>query len=145
MLRFLNPMLGLADCLEEAGFKVHRTALSDRAGEVNLNLTKKPEVSSVLTPKRKTIERFPDAERFNVVDSVRVKCDTLDNVYLDNADFIKLDVQGSELPILTGGVNTLRRCSGVEVEVYFTEFYMGSLYSLTLISSCVIMVSLSSI
>jgi FkbM family methyltransferase len=54
---------------------------------------------------------------------------TLDSFVADHPDlcpdFLKLDVQGSELAVLQGGEQTLKRTGLVEVEVEFIEMYTG--------------------
>ena len=45
---------------------------------------------------------------------------------VEHVDFIKLDVQGAELPILRGAEEFLRRCVvGLEIEVEFLPLYHG--------------------
>ncbi len=44
---------------------------------------------------------------------------------ISDVDYIKLDVQGAELEILSGGRNLLKKSLGLEIEVEFTELYIG--------------------
>jgi hypothetical protein len=43
-----------------------------------------------------------------------------------SADFIKVDTEGHELPILLGAGELLDSCIGLEVEVYFNNFRNNS-------------------
>jgi len=101
------------------------TGLSDARKKMNLYLCKKPLVSSVYKPKFEFIKRFPDPERFEITETLEIDVDTLDHQKIEDPDFIKIDVQGHELPILEGGVQMLERVIGVETEVEFTPFYEG--------------------
>ena len=53
--------------------------------------------------------------------------DTLDSQLalhaIDDIDFIKMDTQGCELPILQGSTVTLERTVGMQIEVAFSPIY----------------------
>jgi FkbM family methyltransferase len=107
---------------------VFPTALASRPGSVELHLTAEEGDSSVLTPNRPFLSRFPGAERFDVVETRTVAGDTLDHQLaaggIEHVDFIKLDTQGSELMVLEGARETLRRgVFGIEVEVELNPMY----------------------
>ena len=60
----------------------------------------------------------------------RVATDVLDAILASDApstsvDFMKLNVQGGELPVLQGAPVTLRNVLGVQTEVSFVESYVG--------------------
>ena len=48
---------------------------------------------------------------------------TLDQLSIQTADFIKLDIQGGELNALKGGINLLKTTMGLEIEIEFKEIY----------------------
>ena len=106
-------------------------ALGREAGEQSLNLCRSGGSSSFLQPNRAFLDRFPDAQRCDVLRTVSVPVRSLDALRLDPAgglpapvDFIKLDTQGSELNILQGAEALLRReVVGLEVEVLFAPLY----------------------
>lgn len=103
-------------------------ALYQQPAHLTLNLTRTAGNSSLLEPNLDFLKRFPDVQRFEVVRRVPVPTDTLDRVLrahaIHEADFIKIDTQGAELPILEGGHETLKRSIfGVEVEVSFVSLY----------------------
>lgn len=113
---------------QQDGMTILPTALSSRAGSLTLHLTAEEGDSSVLAPNRPFLDRFPRAERFDVVEMRPVEGDTLDNQLanagIDRIDFIKLDTQGSELMILEGARETLGRgVFGIEVEVELNPMY----------------------
>ena len=108
--------------------RIFPKALASEPGSVTLHLTAEEGDSSVLTPNRPFLNRFPRAERFDVVGTQTVSGDTLDNQLaeggIDRVDFIKLDTQGSELMILEGARQTLGRgVFGIEVEVELNPIY----------------------
>ena len=107
---------------------VLNSALSHIKEERDLYLCRKQNVSSVYYPNVTFLERFPNPQRFGVIETVRVEADTLDNQLRLNGipeiDFIKIDVQGHELPILQGAANSLERCVGLELEVEFAPLYV---------------------
>lgn len=102
-------------------------ALSDEVGEVRLNITSADTNTSVLTPNMNTTERYNMA-KWRVVDSCKVEAITLDKVFenrIGSPDWIKIDVQGYEYEVLTGGKELLKDVSCVVAEVSFFELYSG--------------------
>lgn len=87
--------------------------------------------SSLLTPNRPFLDRFPNASRYDVVGSQPVSVRSLDSLLADpniqmpnQIDFIKMDTQGSELDILHGARKALgRQVVAIEIEVLFARLY----------------------
>ena len=103
-------------------------ALWHSPGEVTLNLCRKPMVSSIYEPNRIFLDLFPDAMRNDIVDNVKLLCETVDNIAKESEtdfDVIKLDVQGAELDVLRGATSALRTAIAIEIEVEFCEIYKG--------------------
>src|SRR5204862_5449393 len=86
-------------------------AVGSAAGAATLNAALDPGTSSLLTPNMSFLRRFPRAERFETVERVSVKADTLDALLqahgVEDPDFLKLDTQGAELAILEGACDAL--------------------------------------
>lgn len=128
-----EPHPAAAARLRQAGrgdwedFVVIQTALGDSSGPHLLNLAQKPEVSSLLMPNLNWLSRFPDSDRFRIVDSEELITQRLDDLELGFGpiDFMRLDTQGTEYEILTGSTNSLASCVAVQVEVEFVEIYLG--------------------
>lgn len=103
-------------------------ALGERSERRTLHLCRSGGASSLFAPNRPLLDRFPDAPRFDVVSTLEVDVRPLDSVREDlpaYVGFVKVDTQGWELPILRGGVETLREAAAVEVEIEFASLYRG--------------------
>lgn len=105
-------------------------ALSKSQGTATLHVAQEPGRSSLYQPNTSFLSRYPDCEGFEVDYKVEVQTDTLDHCLtargISVLDFIKLDVQGSELNIIQGGRDILQKSVfGLEIEVEFSELYQG--------------------
>jgi len=103
-------------------------ALYNAQNEINFYTTKKRGNSSVLLPNKEILNKFPDQNRFEVLNTIKIKVDSLDNQlkknFVTDIDFIKVDTQGSELYILQGAADALKKSVfGLEIEVEFIELY----------------------
>ena len=101
-------------------------AIWDFAGEVTLNLCRKPMTSSIYKPNSEFVKLFPDPERFDILSTVNLSCDTVDNIAQESGlvfDAIKLDIQGGELNAIKGASGVLSSTLALEVEVEFTHLY----------------------
>jgi FkbM family methyltransferase len=86
--------------------------------------------SSILEPKRHLIQR-PDIE-FNTIKKVETV--TLDSLNLGVFDLLVLDVQGAELKVIQGGMETIRRAKAIWIEVNAGSMYKGDANSSEVIS-----------
>ena len=48
-------------------YKLLPFAVGDKSGSINLNLCRKPQVSSIYLPNQKFIKLFPDSKRFDIL------------------------------------------------------------------------------
>ena len=113
---------------ENSNTRYLNTGLFNKKATLDYYLTEKQQTSSMLKPNRSFLEKFPEVERFNVVKKVTIEADTLDNQLkthdINDADFFKIDTQGSELFILQGSQETVHNhVFGLEIEVEFVEMY----------------------
>lgn len=102
------------------------TFLSGRHHDPILNVTAYPGCSSLYEPNPAVIDRFSQIStdyNFKVVERRQVCAGPLDGLGISQVDLIKLDVQGSELDILTGGQSTLSQAVAAQVEVEFLPLY----------------------
>jgi FkbM family methyltransferase len=98
-------------------------------GPATLYMTRKPRCSSLYEPNRPVVDRYPDAQRYDVVETSVIDCATIDATMAElglGMDFLKIDTQGTELDVLRGGAHCLADCLGLEVEVEFQELYVGA-------------------
>lgn len=99
-------------------------ALYKQRAVLSFHTLRKQSESSIYPPNRRFIERFPESRRFDTLSTMEIDVDTLDDrLGGEDVDFVKLDTQGSELPILEGATRTLQAVFGLEVEVEFHEIY----------------------
>jgi FkbM family methyltransferase len=97
---------------------------------LTLNLNRSLGTSSIYLPNRQFLNQFPEAERFDVIETLEISAVTIDSLAsarrIPQVDFAKVDVQGAELAVLEGGRNHLAaNLVGLEVEVEFAELYTG--------------------
>lgn len=102
-----------------------RLALGNQTGKVWMNIEKdnKGQSSSILKPKLH-LEQY---KWIKFTDKEEVDIDRLDNVDYDRElyDFLHIDVQGYELEVLMGAVESLRYIDEIECEVNTEELYEG--------------------
>lgn len=106
--------------------RVYPMAVWNETGPLQVHITRSPGCSSVYRPRVDFLRQFPDAERFDVVETVDVQATTLDEVLTGSeaaGAFIKIDAQGGTLPVLQGATRTLTCAVGLEVEVEFCRIY----------------------
>ncbi|MHB1218729.1 MAG: FkbM family methyltransferase [Alphaproteobacteria bacterium] len=114
------------------GFDLCTSALGARQGQGRLNLLKRANNSSLYPVDPRTARRYHLAG-FELVRTMDVALRPLDDVVFDDfkalehaGEAIKLDVQGAEADILTGGRKTLReRTVCLICEVHFLPAYEG--------------------
>ena len=77
----------------------------------------------MLEPNLNLLKKYPDFERSEIVEKIKVKSSKLDSFNINEIDFIKIDVQGYNLQVLEGSKNSLKKCIGIEIECEFKEIY----------------------
>ncbi len=104
-------------------YQIFNEALWDSKTRLNLNITKKRTNSSILEPNFDILNNFPDPERFKILEKKEINLSPLDELKIENLDFIKIDTQGSELNILNGSSESIKNVMGFEIEVSFIKIY----------------------
>ena len=116
-----------ANLVESQELRYLNSALYKEKKKIEFHLCRKQEVSSIFLPSIDFLNQFPEEERFDVLETIILEADSLDNQFQKNGisdvDFIKLDTQGSELSILEGAIETLKTVFGLQIEVGFVELY----------------------
>jgi FkbM family methyltransferase len=106
-------------------------AVLDRAADTRtFHVTRNPASASLLEPNHHFLSQFLELKDSFVVErAVTVNTIPLDRCLADHdiprADFLELDVQGSELDVLMGAERTLGTTLGVQAEVEFAPMYSG--------------------
>jgi FkbM family methyltransferase len=114
-----------------ANVKYYNYALHEKSKDLKYFITEGAGKSSVYKPNLDIVSHYEDADRFRIIKEAIIpseRVSSLDKVIEENAipdaDFIKLDTQGSELPILQGGSEKLLpMIFGSQIEVEFIEMY----------------------
>lgn len=109
--------------------KIHNVALGSRQCEKEMHVSWRSggvqqgsgASSSLMKPKKHLTEHTDVL--FN--DSISVKVDILDNYYDPVYNFLNIDVQGYELEVLKGAVNSLTTVDSMILEVNRDEVYEG--------------------
>ena len=108
--------------------RVFHAALHEAPARLTLYIARDRGLTSIFQPNRAFLDSFPESERFDTVATAEMEVDTMDGVLaragVDDADFVNVDTQGSELYILRGAERLLKRgLVGIEVEVEFSPIY----------------------
>jgi FkbM family methyltransferase len=90
-----------------AGGVVHQVALSDRCGKATLHVPYVPNVSAGDVTSRSSLETNHDTGLPHR--DIEVNVATLDSFGLSDIAFLKIDVEGHELPVLRGAAETITR------------------------------------
>jgi FkbM family methyltransferase len=95
--------------------------------DATLHICKAPGMTSLFRPDPAVLAQFDGfAEWGNVIEEQRVATRRLDSIAeVEALDFLKLDVQGSELAVFRGGRERLARAVAIQTEVSFIALYHG--------------------
>jgi FkbM family methyltransferase len=112
---------------EGSDVRLHNTVAGETAGVIDFHVTTSDDLSSVLSPNEsltQTLEE-PSSVQATIERDVRPLDSILDG--LPEISFLKIDVQGFELPVLHGAKETLQKTRFLLVEMnYFTKYEGGS-------------------
>jgi FkbM family methyltransferase len=103
---------------------IHRVALGSEPGTVDLHVSPEGMASSVL-PLGRQVEIEPSHAYIATETVPLARLDDLSGIREDDAAYLKVDVQGYELPVLEGAAATIGRAAAVELELSFVPLYEG--------------------
>jgi len=105
---------------------VHKCALGSAPGTADLHFGSFHEASSLLPMDQRHEAYFPGS---SPTETVKVEVKTLDQFFSEHPElhrvFMKLDVQGFELEVLSGAARSLDKIGAALVEISFEELYQG--------------------
>ncbi|MCS3501746.1 FkbM family methyltransferase [Bradyrhizobium japonicum] len=110
-------------CEADQKWECRNTALGDANGIIQINVSKNTAMSSIV--KQTEIGRDSIYES-QVVRVDKVPITTLDSMFEEFAGervFLKVDTQGFEQSVLRGGVNSLQKLLGVQLELPLIHLY----------------------
>jgi FkbM family methyltransferase len=84
--------------------RVHEVALSDRGGTATFYIPRRPSGSSL-----HIVGNLGNVYPHESTDKIQVNLATLDSYDFKNVGFIKIDVEGAEMAVLSGARETIRR------------------------------------
>jgi FkbM family methyltransferase len=112
----------------KSGISVVSAALSDRDGEAQFEINRSETSSSLLTIDPRNTAWF--SRDLTVAQKVQVPTITLPALMegqgIQTVDLLKLDLQGAERLVLTGGSAALDRVRVIYSEVFFEQLYTGA-------------------
>jgi FkbM family methyltransferase len=110
------------------GISIVSAALSDRNGEAQFEINRSEASSSLLPIDPRNTEWF--SRDLRVARTVQVPTTTLaalmEEQGLETVDLLKLDLQGAERFVLTGGEAVLDRIQVIYTEIFFEQLYAGA-------------------
>jgi FkbM family methyltransferase len=122
-----EPQKSAFDQLESSANKTYLPYAIGEGNEATLYVCQASGMTSLLEPDMEKIGKMRDfAHHAQILSTQRLHTTRLDNVmelYGVNVDFLRMDCQGSEFPILLHADRVLRECSVVELEVSFYTLY----------------------
>ena len=112
----------------KSGISVVSAALSDKNGEAQFEINRSEASSSLLPIDPRNTAWF--SRDLTVARRVQVPTMTLPALLeeqgLQTVDLLKLDLQGAERSVLTGGETVLERVRVIYTEVFFERLYAGA-------------------
>lgn len=103
-------------------------ALSNQTGIMQMHVSNGPfgEQSSSLLPPKEHLQEHPEIEFTGVIEVETITLDQFSEKYhVEKVDFLWLDMQGYELPVLKASLNLFNKVSVVYMEVSKVELYEG--------------------
>jgi FkbM family methyltransferase len=109
-------------------FAAHRVALGDSCGTIDFHMNAFTPSSSCLPMAQSHVNAFPNTRDTQTIEVPIDRLDAVaDRLGIVPRVLVKIDVQGYEGPVLSGGERTIREAAAVIIETSFTTLYEGQL------------------
>jgi FkbM family methyltransferase len=106
--------------------EIYRSEVVGDGAWHTLNICAYPGWTSLFAPSAAALECFNFFQaNARIIGEAPVATHRLDDLGLDGVDFLKMDIQGSELAVLTHARQTLMNVVAVQTEVQFVNLYDG--------------------
>ena len=104
-----------------------RMAIGDENGEIEINVSRRDNSSSVLPIRATLVTAAPQAAYVGTERAPLARLDTAAADYIGAAEniYLKADVQGYEMQVLEGAVGIMPKISAVQLELSFSALYEG--------------------
>jgi FkbM family methyltransferase len=109
----------------DPGLTVHRLALGESEHDAPINVAANSWSSSLLAITETHLSATPESV---YVGEELIEIRPLDSLHLirpDDVAWIKIDTQGSEASVLSGGQETFKRAEAIEIELSYLALYEG--------------------
>jgi FkbM family methyltransferase len=107
-------------------FKAFYTALGDASGEVRFYRNEYSPSSSILPMKELHKQNFPyTAKESSEVVKISRLDDIAQDLIIEDNILVKIDVQGTEDKVISGGQNLINRAKAIIIETSFQALYEG--------------------
>ena len=113
---------------KDTNWLIHdRTAIGDRNGFVDINISKNSYSSSILPMLNLHLNAAVNSEYIGNEKTSIITLDSVADTYLNKFSncFIKIDTQGYETQVINGAFKTLKRAKGVLCELSLVQLYEG--------------------
>jgi FkbM family methyltransferase len=106
-----------------------RSALGGTAGRQTINIASNSDSSSLLPMADEHRSAAPHVDYVGREEIAVARLDDIAPQQLNDASrpFLKIDTQGFEKEVLSGGTKTLERCVGLQLELSFVSLYSGGM------------------
>ena len=131
---FIHSFEPIEDCFErlragmyaDSRFRAHKVALGNETGSRRIHVRPYSPSSSLLSMSTLHEEAFPHTRGGHYEDvEVRRLDDVAPELGIDGTLLVKMDAQGFERDIISGGSHTIRNARAVLSETSFKELYRG--------------------
>jgi FkbM family methyltransferase len=104
-------------------WEAHRIALGEVSGRANLNVSMSDTFNSLL-PQTRNAFAFEQQSAVLRLEEIEIVClDEVCNLQASDRAFLKIDTQGFEKNVLSGGLNTLEAVQGILLEIPIVRMY----------------------